>query len=126
MGGMSTSGSTLPRLNRKGAAMSRTVSPIEPAKCNDMTEVRAGVDSVDAQLVELLSVRFAYMDAAARIKTERNAVRDEARKQQVLKNVQDAAIGSDIPVKVVADLWERLVEASIAYELDKWDAIRVR
>ena len=106
--------------------MSRTVSPIEPAKCNDMTEVRAGVDSVDAQLVERLAVRFAYMDAAARIKTERNAVRDEARKQQVLKNVQDAAIGSDIPVKVVADLWERLVEASIAYELDKWDAIRVR
>jgi isochorismate pyruvate lyase len=126
MGVMSTSGSTLRRLNRKGAAMSRTVSPIEPAKCNDMTEVRAGVDSVDTQLVELLAVRFAYMDAAARIKTERNAVRDEARKQQVLKNVQDAAIGSDIPVKVVADLWERLVEASIAYELDKWDAIRVR
>jgi len=126
MGVMSTSGSTLRGLNRKGAAMSRTVSPIEPAKCNDMTDVRAGVDSVDAQLVELLAVRFAYMDAAARIKTERNAVRDEARKQQVLKNVHDAANGSDIPVKVVADLWERLVEASIAYELDKWDAIRVR
>ena len=105
--------------------MSSTSSPIEPANCNDMTQVRAGVDSVDAQLVELLAVRFAYMDAAARIKTDRNAVRDEARKQQVLKNVQDAASGSGIPVEVVADLWERLVEASIAYELDKWDAKRV-
>ena len=124
MGLMSTSGSTLRVLNPKGAAMSSTSSPIEPAKCNDMTEVRAGVDSVDAQLVELLAVRFAYMDAAARIKTERNAVRDEARKQQVLKNVQGAAIGSGIPVEVVADLWERLVEASIAYELDKWDTNR--
>jgi isochorismate pyruvate lyase len=122
---MSTSGSTLRVLNRKGAAMSSTSSPIEPAKCNDMTQVRAGVDSVDAQLVELLAVRFAYMDAAARIKTDRNAVRDEARKQQVLKNVQDAASGSGIPVEVVADLWERLVEASIAYELDKWDTKRV-
>ena len=104
--------------------MSSTSSPIEPAKCNDMTEVRAGVDSVDAQLVELLAVRFAYMDAAARVKAERSAVRDEARKQQVLKNVQDAAIASGVPVEVVADLWERLVEASIAYELDKWDANR--
>jgi isochorismate pyruvate lyase len=89
-----------------------------------MTQVRAGVDRVDAQLVELLAVRFAYMDAAARIKTERNAVRDEARKQQVLKNVHDAASGLGIPVEVVADLWERLVEASIAYELDIWDATR--
>ena len=104
--------------------MSRTVSPKEPVKCNDMTQVRAGVDRVDAQLVELLAVRFAYMDAAARIKTERNAVRDEARKQQVLKNVHDAASGLGIPVEVVADLWERLVEASIAYELDGWDANR--
>ena len=122
---MSTSGSTLRELKRKGAAMSSTSSPTEPAKCNDMIQVRAGVDSVDAQLVELLVVRFAYMDAAARIKTDRDAVRDEARKQQVLKNVQDAASGSGIPVEVVADLWERLVEASIAYELDKWDAKRV-
>jgi isochorismate pyruvate lyase len=65
------------------------------------------------------------MDAAARIKTDRDAVRDEARKQQVLKNVQDAASGSGIPVEVVADLWERLVEASITYELDKWDAKRL-
>jgi isochorismate pyruvate lyase len=89
-----------------------------------MTQVRAGVDWVDAQLVALLAVRFAYMDAAARIKTERNAVRDEARKQQVLKNVHDAASGLGISVEVVADLWEHLVEASIAYELDRWDATR--
>jgi isochorismate pyruvate lyase len=125
MGLVSTSGSTLRVPKRKGAAMSSTVSPIDPANCDNMTEVRAGVDSVDAQLVKLLAVRFAYMNAAARIKTERNAVRDEARKQQVLKNVHDAASGSGIPVEVVADLWERLVEASIAYELDTWDANRV-
>ncbi|MCF8472945.1 MAG: chorismate mutase [Sphingomonadaceae bacterium] len=104
--------------------MNRTVSPIEPIKCNDMTQVRAGVDWVDAQLVELLALRFGYMDAAARIKAQRAAVRDEARKQQVLAHVQNAAREAGIPVEVVADLWERLVEASIAYELEKWDALR--
>ncbi|MFN3619788.1 chorismate mutase [Sphingorhabdus sp.] len=104
--------------------MSSTASPIQPATCTTMTEVRAGVDAVDAQLIELLAVRFGYMDAAARIKTERAAVRDEARKQQVLANVQAAADKAGVPVEVVADLWERLVEASIAYEFDKWDASR--
>jgi len=89
-----------------------------------MTQVRAGVDWVDAQLVELLALRFGYMDAAARIKAQRAAVRDEARKQQVLAHVQNAAREAGIPVEVVADLWERLVEASIAYELEKWDALR--
>jgi isochorismate pyruvate lyase len=124
MGFVSTSGSTLRVLNRKGAAMSSTSNPIEPAKCNDMTEVRIGVDSIDAQLVELLAARFAYMDAAARIKTERSAVRDEVRKQQVLANVKDAARSAAISAELVGDLWELLVEASIAYELEKWDAKR--
>jgi isochorismate pyruvate lyase len=121
---MSTSGSTLPTLNLKRAAMSHTVYPVKPENCDTMTEVRAGVDAVDAQLVDLLAVRFAYMDAAARIKTERSAVRDEARKQQVLTNVQTAAGKAGIPVEAIADVWERLVEASIAYEFDKWDANR--
>jgi isochorismate pyruvate lyase len=124
MGLVSTSGSTLRVLNRKGAAMSSTSNPIEPAKCNDMTQVRAGVDSIDAQLVELLTVRFAYMDAAARIKTERSAVRDEVRKQQVLANVKAAARSAGISTELVGDLWELLVEASISYELEKWDAKR--
>ena len=121
---VSTSGSTLRVLNLKGAAMSSTSSPIEPAKCHDMTQVRAGVDSVDAQLIALLAVRFAYMDAAARIKTERSAVRDEVRKQQVLANVKNAACSAGISAELVGDLWELLVEASIAYELEKWDAKR--
>jgi isochorismate pyruvate lyase len=121
---MSTSGSTLRTLNFKGAAMSSTDSPKNPESCTTMIEVRAGVDAVDAQLVELLAQRFGYMDAAARIKTERNAVRDEARKQQVLANVKAAARDADIPVEVVGDLWDLLVEASIAYELEKWDANR--
>jgi isochorismate pyruvate lyase len=121
---VSTSGSTLRVLNRKGAAMSSTSNPIEPTKCNDMMQVRTGVDSIDAQLVELLTVRFAYMDAAARIKTERSAVRDEVRKQQVLANVKDAARSAGISTELAGDLWELLVEASIAYELEKWDAKR--
>jgi len=119
---MSTSGSTLPTLNLKRAAMSSTVYPVKPENCESMTEVRAGVDAVDAQLVDLLAVRFAYMDAAARIKTDRAAVRDEARKQQVLHNVQKAAGAVGVPDEVIADIWECLVEASIAYELEKWDA----
>jgi isochorismate pyruvate lyase len=64
------------------------------------------------------------MDAAARIKTERSAVRDEVRKQQVLANVKAAARSAGISTELVDDLWELLVEASIAYELEKWDAKR--
>lgn len=92
--------------------------------CTTMTDVRAGVDQIDRELVALLARRFAYMDAAARIKPGREAVRDEARKAEVIANARAAAAGAGVPDAVVADLWERLVEASIAYELARFDATR--
>jgi isochorismate pyruvate lyase len=89
-----------------------------------MTEVRAGVDALDAELIALIGERFRYMDAAARIKPKRGAVRDEARKAEVLANVARHAAGAGVPDAIAADLWERLVEASIAYEFERFDALR--
>lgn len=93
-------------------------------QCTTMTEVRAGVDALDRELVALLARRFAYMDAAARIKPARGAVRDEGRKAEVIANARAAAVAMGVPEDVVAELWERLVEGSIAYELARFDAMR--
>jgi len=92
-----------------------------PEDCQTMAEVRTGVDATDAALIELLATRFGYMRAAARIKTDRSAVRDEARKAQVIANARAAAAAHDLPEKVITTLWETLVEGSIAYELSKFD-----
>ncbi len=92
--------------------------------CTTMTEVRAGVDQVDRELVALLARRFGYMDAAARIKPARGAVRDEARKAQVIANARAAAVAAGAPEAVIGELWAQLVEASIAYELARFDATR--
>ena len=90
--------------------------------CTTMAEVRAGVDALDRELVALLRRRFDYMDAAARIKPERGAVRDERRKAEVIANARAAAEAAGLPGAAIADLWDRLVEASIAYELEAFDA----
>ena len=89
--------------------------------CTTMTEVRAGVDQVDRELIALLVRRFAYMDAAARIKPVRGAVRDEGRKAHVIANAVAAARAAGLPDTAIGALWDQLVEASIAYELDAFD-----
>ncbi len=101
-----------------------TDTPLSPDDCTTMAEVRAGVDALDAELVALLSTRFGYMRAAARIKPSRDAVRDEARKASVIAAAVAAAEAQGIPGDVVADIWERLVEGSIAYEFTEWDRVR--
>ena len=83
---------------------------------------RAGVDALDREIVVLLRRRFDYMEAAARIKPERAAVRDEARKRQVIAQAAAAAEAAGLPAPAIAAMWETLVEASIAYELEKYDA----
>jgi isochorismate pyruvate lyase len=93
----------------------------DPQACRSMADVRAGVDHIDQQLVALLAQRFAYMDAAARIKSDRATVRDEQRKAEVIANVRRAALDQRIPQELISQIWDQLVEGSIAYELDRWD-----
>ncbi|WP_235976454.1 chorismate mutase [Sandaracinobacteroides hominis] len=89
-----------------------------------MADVREGVDSVDRDLVALLAERFRYMDAAARIKPARGHVRDETRKAQVIANAGREAARLGLDAKIVELLWDQLVEASIAHELEEWDRLR--
>jgi isochorismate pyruvate lyase len=95
---------------------------IAAADCTSMTEVRVGIDAIDRELVALLRRRFDFMIAAARIKPDRAAVRDERRKAEVIANAVRAAAADRLPDGLAATLWETLVEASIAYELRTFDA----
>jgi isochorismate pyruvate lyase len=95
---------------------------LSPEDCTTMIEVRAGVDATDRAIGELLATRFGYMRAAARIKQERSHVRDEARKAQVIANAVAHAQAGGYPEQAIAELWGVLVEASIAYELEQFDA----
>lgn len=96
----------------------------DPADCETMTEVRAGVDDVDRQVVALLKRRFGFMDAAARIKPDRSAVRDEWRKADVLAKVDASAAALGVDRALLARLYEELIETSIAYELEVFDRTR--
>ena len=95
-----------------------------PEECETMREVRIGVDTTDRELMALLDRRFGYMRAAARIKTDRNVVRDEARKAEVIANAVADAQARDLPSEKIAQIWDLLVETSIAYELVEWDRQR--
>lgn len=111
--------STVHASRLSGPRMAETI--VTPEDCQTMSEVRTGIDALDAALVRLLARRFAYMDAAARIKPAREQVRDEPRKAEVIANAARLAEELDIPAATIAGIWEQLVEASISYELEAWE-----
>lgn len=97
---------------------------MNPESYSTMEQVRAGVDNLDRQIVALLAQRFAHMRAAARIKEERSAVRDETRKAEVIQNVREEAARQGAPEDILAALWDQLVEASIVYEMTEFDRLK--
>ena len=97
---------------------------MKPADCRTMAQVRHGIDRLDEQIVGLLAERFRYMEAAARIKQDRGAVRDEGRKAEVIANARRIATAERVPVDAVEEIYERLVEHSISYEFERFDAAR--
>ncbi|MBW7921937.1 MAG: chorismate mutase [Rubellimicrobium sp.] len=88
-----------------------------PNDCATMTELRAEIDRLDADLVRLLSERAAYIDRAARIKAGVDLpARIGSRVEEVVANVRGHAMTHGLPPDLVEKLWRRLIDWSIARE----------
>ncbi len=95
-----------------------------PHQCQTMAEVRAGVDALDRELVQLLVIRQGYMKAAARIKPNRDAVYDAPRIEDVVSKVLAEAKTAGLSPDIAEPVWRKLIERCIAHEFDVWDETR--
>ena len=87
-----------------------------------MAEVRAEIDRIDSALVKLLSERQRYIERAAEIKSDRIAVRDEVRVQDVIAKILAEARKAGLDAEIAEAVWRTLVERSIAFEFKAFDA----
>ena len=97
---------------------------VDPAECQSMADVRQGVDSLDRALVALLAERQRYMDAAARIKPDRDAVFDQARIDDVVAKVLVAAEAHHLSPDIAEPVWRLLIDRCIAHEFATYDRTR--
>jgi isochorismate pyruvate lyase len=96
---------------------------VPPDACTTMPEIRTAIDALDRDIVALLAKRMRYIEAAARVKRMREAVRDEDRKADVIAKACDAADAHGLSREHVAAIYELLVERSIAHEFRVFDSI---
>jgi isochorismate pyruvate lyase len=70
-----------------------------------MAQVGRAVDALDRLLVTILAERQRYMDAAARIKPNREAVRDTARIEDVVAKVRAQAREVGLSEEIAEPVW---------------------
>ncbi|MCB4458579.1 chorismate mutase [Leisingera sp. McT4-56] len=88
-----------------------------PQDCQSMAEVRAQIDRLDIELVQLLAVRAGYIDRAIQLKQLNGwPARIPERVEEVVMNARAAAEGEGLDPDLIEHLWRQLVDWSIARE----------
>jgi isochorismate pyruvate lyase len=87
-----------------------------PMVCERLEDVRANLDRVDQQIVELLAERSAYVAQAADFKTDEASVADPQRVEQVIAQARGWAVARDLDPDLVEVVYRTMVPAFIAYE----------
>ena len=90
---------------------------ILPADCHSMTALRDQIDSIDGELISLLSERARFIDRAIDLKRiEGLPARTADRVVEVISAVRALARTKDLDPDLVEDLWRILIEWGIARE----------
>jgi len=94
-----------------------------PGDCRNLDEIRAGMDALDAEIIRLLSLRVAYVRAAAKFKTSSASVAAPERVAAVLKTRREWAEARDLDGDVIENLYRELVAYCVSEEHRRWQAL---
>jgi isochorismate pyruvate lyase len=86
-----------------------------------MAQLRAEIDRLDRQLVEVLAERSGYVARAAELKKERTAIVDEARIEQIIERVRGYAVSHDADPELIEAIYRAMIAAFIAFEEKAFD-----
>lgn len=89
-----------------------------------MADVRYEIDRIDRLLVQIIAERQSFMDAAARIKGDRNIVHDRPRIEDVISKVKAACAEAGLSPAIAEPVWRTMIDRCIAYEFESYDARR--
>lgn len=89
----------------------------DPADCKDMTELRAMIDTLDAEIVTLLALRQTCIDRAAVLKAEADLpARIPARVEEVVAKVRMRADSVGLDADLAERMWRLMIDTAISRE----------
>jgi len=98
-------------------AMKSRKDRISAADCRSMDEIRAAIDEIDREMVDLLAERAGYIDRAWRLK---QPISEEAlvqwRVEDVLEKVKARAAERGVSPELTEGLWRQMMDWFIQYE----------
>lgn len=89
---------------------------IEPVNCHNIACIRAHIDAINSQLLDLIALRTEYVKQAAYIKGRNHSANDTKRVQLELKNIAKLSQQKDLSASISLATFQALIQSSIQYE----------
>lgn len=89
--------------------------PPRPEQCEPLESLSSGVEAIDLQILALLSQRFGM----SRDAVDGSGLGDEEDRKAQLSVIRRRAFELGIPVGLVTDFWDRLLDASEAMQAQR-------
>ena len=90
-----------------------------PSQCESMEHVRAEIDRLDNELVDLMAERFGYVERAWQLKTRPEEAHVPWRIQQVIDRVRKRASDRGVSPDLAEAMWRQMIGWFIQYEEEK-------
>ena len=91
-----------------------------PVECASLSEVRDEIDRIDRQIISLVAQRAVYVRAAARFKTNEEAVAAPKRYAAMLRARREWAERDGLDADLIERIYRELVDYFIARETQDW------
>jgi len=88
--------------------------------CNTLEEVRSEIDTIDTQLVDLISERSHLIRQAAKFKNSVAEVKAEDRIDFILQRVRHHAIEKGINPNMISELFEIMIDEMVEMEISEF------
>ena len=89
-----------------------------------MQDIREEIDTLDAEIINLLGRRFGYVKAASKFKTSESSVRAPERFQAMLKQRRTWAEDAGLSAGVIEKMYRDLVTYFITEELQRFESLQ--
>ena len=93
---------------------------MEAKDCQNMEDIRAEIDSIDKELISLISKRATYVNKAAQFKKNESDVKAPARVDKMLKERRTWAEDKNINPDFIENLFSNMVDFFINKEMQEW------
>ncbi len=91
-----------------------------------MDDVRAEIDRLDGQIVQLIARRQQYIEAAARLKDRLDDVRLEWRIEDVVTKVLSHSDAHGLSRRIAEPVWREMIDRCIDHEFETWRKVRAQ